>query len=471
MPERFPKMDFTLGELAAFDYRETAFRVLRLFLTDFTDAEIRAAVDSAYDGKFATDSRGLRRELSSDVAPLTSAAGLRFLELYHGPTLAFKDMALSILPRLMRLAAAKRGVSKRVMILTATSGDTGKAALAGFAGAEGVDIAVFYPSEGVSPAQKLQMTTQEGGNVAVAGIIGNFDDAQTGVKALFTDPDFVAEMSGRGYAFSSANSINIGRLVPQVAYYFHAYAEMCRAGALSPGERLGFTVPTGNFGNILAAYYAGRIGLPIGKLVCASNSNKVLFDYFKTGEYNTNRVFTPTASPSMDILVSSNFERYLYHKTGSAEAVRAAMGGLGAEGRYVLPDSGEVFFGEYATEPETFAAIRDVFGGGALIDPHTAVAVHACREYRAETGDDTPNVIVATASPFKFAASVLEAVTGAAPEVSGVSGAIEELSRVTGVPAPASLLELQGKRVLHPDVIEKDGMEAFVRAFASRRNY
>ena len=314
IPEEIPGMGKTLEELAKLDYRQLAFEVLRLYL-DFTDEELKACIMGAYDEKFDTPK----------IVPVVKKGDALFLELFHGRTLAFKDMALSILPYLMKTAAKKQGLEKEIVILTATSGDTGKAALEGFAGVEGTRIMVFFPEDGVSPVQKLQMTTQEGENTCVVGIKGNFDDAQSAVKSIFTDKALAAELDAKGYCFSSANSINIGRLVPQIVYYFWAYLRAAEMGEIKLGEELNFTVPTGNFGDILAGWYAMKMGLPVGHFVCASNDNKVLYDFFRTGTYDRNRAFHVTISPSMDILISSNLERLLCHM-GGQEKTGAEIG-------------------------------------------------------------------------------------------------------------------------------------------------
>ncbi|MDH7568159.1 MAG: threonine synthase, partial [Armatimonadota bacterium] len=356
VPTLFPDLSTSLASLPEWSYNDLACRVMAPFLADFDAAELRACVEAAYDAKFDTPL----------VAPVVPRAGVYFLELYHGPTLAFKDMALAILPHLMRTAAAKESLQRRILILTATSGDTGKAALEGFADVAGTRIIVFFPHEGVSEIQKRQMVTQGGANTHVVGIRGNFDDAQNGVKAIFADAQLRHRAEASGWRFSSANSINVGRLIPQVVYYFYAYGQLVRQGALQPGERFNVVVPTGNFGNILAAYYAGRMGLPVHRLVCASNANKVLFDFLATGVYDRNRPFVPTISPSMDILVSSNLERLLFALSGeNPETTARLMAQLAREGRYAItPEMRqglERFYGGYATEEETRRAIREVF--------------------------------------------------------------------------------------------------------------
>ncbi len=457
VPEHIPTPDMSLSDLVKLPYKELAFEILKLFLTDFTEDELKYCIENAYDEKFDTPL----------IVPLKSVDGNNFLEIYHGKTLAFKDIALSILPYLMKVSAKKQGIDKKIMILTATSGDTGKAALEGFAKVEGIDIMVFYPSDGVSDVQKLQMTTQEGDNVSVVGIHGNFDDAQTGVKNIFTDSEFIAEMDKMGYMFSSANSINIGRLVPQIVYYFYAYAQMVSSDQISVGDKINFTVPTGNFGNILAGYYAKKMGLPIDKLICASNSNKILFDYFSTGEYDKNRDFILTVSPSMDILISSNLERYLYDMSKDCNIVKKLMSDLKSVGRYTMPTDDEIC-GEYTSEQETFLAIKTMFEKGYLIDTHTAVAYWAYEKYKTKNPDDTnKNVIISTASPYKFADAVITAITGNATS-GDISELLGSLSRISNTEVPNQIKDLDKKEPLHKTVCDKHEMKSLVKAFAAR---
>ncbi len=451
IPESIPSIDFPLEEIVQWDYRELAYRVLKLVLTDYTEEELKRCIDSAYDDKFDTKL----------IAPLVRAGENNFLELFHGKTIAFKDMALSILPHLLKTAAVKNGVNEEIVILTATSGDTGKAALEGFADVDGTRIIVFFPEDGVSDVQKAQMVTQQGANTCVAGIKGNFDDAQTAVKKIFTDNALKAELKERGYVFSSANSINIGRLAPQIVYYFYAYGQMVKSGKLKMGDKINFTVPTGNFGNILAGYYAKNMGLPVNKLICASNDNKVLYDFFRTGTYDINREFLVTVSPSMDILISSNLERLLYHLSDSNKT-KAVMQELSESGRYEFNANNE-FVGEFATIPETFKAIRDLFEEtGYVMDTHTAVAKAAYDKYIEETKDNTPNVIVSTASPYKFAKDVLKAIDSNYDNVDPFE-ALEILSRVSGTDIPAPIKGIDKKEVLHKSVIEKDALSEFVK--------
>ena len=370
MPNMIPALDVPVERLAGMTYQETAYEVMKLFLTDFTEEELKGCIEKAYDSKFDTE----------EIAPLAKADGAYFLELYHGSTIAFKDMALSILPHLMTTAAKKNHVDQEIVILTATSGDTGKAAMAGFADVPGTRIIVFYPKDGVSKVQELQMRTQKGENTSVVAIHGNFDDAQTGVKKIFADKDLAAELADRGFQFSSANSINIGRLVPQIVYYVYAYAKLFENGEIEKDETINVTVPTGNFGNILAAYFAKRMGLPIKTLICASNDNKVLYDFFTTGTYDRKREFILTNSPSMDILISSNLERLIYLSAGSDASVSAAlMRELSEKGCYTVTDEMrrfmEDFVGGYADQKQNADTIRRIFKDtGYLVDTHTGVA-------------------------------------------------------------------------------------------------
>ena len=460
VPDHIPALDKDIEELSKMDYRQTAYEVMKLFLTDFTEEELKTCIDRAYDSKFDRE----------DMVSLKEAGGAYYLELFHGPTIAFKDMALSILPHLMITSARKNNVRNQIMILTATSGDTGKAAMAGFADVEGTGIIVFYPKNGVSPIQEKQMLTQKGNNVLVVGIRGNFDDAQSGVKKLFADKELAAEMEKKGYQFSSANSINIGRLVPQICYYVYAYGTLLRQGKIARGEVVNVVVPTGNFGNILAAFYAKKMGLPIGKLICASNENKVLFDFFRTGTYDRNREFVLTASPSMDILISSNLERLIYRIAGNDSGETAElMGALNGAGKYEITEEMKSalgdFYGNYATEAETEAEIRRLYEEwGYVIDTHTAVASAEYRKYREETGDRTRTMIASTASPYKFAGSVMKAM-GGAYEGEGVFTPVDALNRVSGVEIPGAVEELRTAPVLHERQCEAGEMKDVVRGF------
>ena len=384
VPDSIPKLNVSLEDLTQMSYQEIAYAVMKEFLTDFTEEELKTCINNAYDSKFDTE----------EIAVTKKVDGAYYLELFHGATIAFKDMALSILPHLLVTSARKNNVKNEIVILTATSGDTGKAALAGFADVPGTKIIVFYPKSGVSPIQEKQMVTQKGDNTYVIGIKGNFDDAQTGVKKMFSNKELAKVMNDNGFQFSSANSINIGRLVPQVVYYVKAYADLLKQGALKAGEPMNVVVPTGNFGNILASYYAKQMGIPIGKFVCASNKNKVLFDFFETGKYDRNREFYVTTSPSMDILISSNLERMIYRIAGNdAKQCAKFMAALTKDGEYVITDAMKAelseFFGAFGSEEETAVKIKEVYDKeGYVMDTHTAVAAVAYDKYKAATGDD-----------------------------------------------------------------------------------
>lgn len=460
VPETFPKLDKSLAELKGLNYREIAYEVMKLFLTDFTEEELKACIDSAYDSKFDTE----------EIVPMKEADGLTYLELFHGPTLAFKDMALSILPYLMVTSAKKNNLKEKIIILTATSGDTGKAALAGFADVEGTGIIVFYPKDGVSPFQRQQMVTEKGKNTSVVAIEGNFDDAQNGVKAIFSDKALAAELKEKGYVFSSANSINIGRLVPQIVYYVYAYVKLLNEGKLSPGEILDVCVPTGNFGNILAASFAKKLGLPLGKLICASNTNKVLFDFFKTGTYDRDREFTLTISPSMDILISSNLERLIYRLCDCDAAKNAKfMSELVNEGRYTIDktmaDKLTDFEAGFATEEDTLHTIKEVYDKtGYVIDTHTAVAAFVANEYRNKNTSYNKLLIASTASPFKFAGSVLKALENDKVEnFTSEWDKIRELERISGKKLPETARDIENAEITHKDICAKDEMKALVK--------
>ena len=452
MPEAFLTTAFLEG-LKDKTYPEVAAAILPAFLTDYTAEELQACIEGAYN---------LNKFSKEEIVPLQKAGGAWFLELYHGRTAAFKDMALSILPYLLTTAMKKEGETKKVVILTATSGDTGKAALEGFADVPGTEIIVFYPETGVSQVQKQQMITQEGDNTHVFGIRGNFDDAQTGVKKIFTDAEIAAKLDVLGCKFSSANSINIGRLVPQVVYYVWAYVQMLKEGAVRAGEAINVVVPTGNFGNILAAWYAKELGLPVKKFICASNENNVLTDFINTGCYDiSERAFHVTSSPSMDILISSNLERLLYHLSGNdGEAIRTLMTALETEKKYWVNDAIRKglsdFYGGCADQQATAEAISALWKEGYLMDTHTAVGYSVYSEYRAATGDETPAVIASTASPYKFADSVSAAID--LPAAADGFAALAQLNAVTSVEVPKGLQNLDKKAVRHPGVCEKDGM-------------
>ena len=459
VPERIPTLDVTMDELAGMTYQGTAYAVMKQFLTDYTEEELKYCISRAYDEKFDTE----------EIAPLAKADGMYFLELFHGKTIAFKDMALSILPYLMTTAAKKNHAKNEIVILTATSGDTGKAAMAGFADVPGTKIIVFYPKSGVSPIQEKQMVTQKGDNTYVIGIKGNFDDAQTGVKKMFSNKELAKVMNDNGFQFSSANSINIGRLVPQVVYYVKAYADLLKQGALKAGEPMNVVVPTGNFGNILASYYAKQMGIPIGKFVCASNKNKVLFDFFETGKYDRNREFYVTTSPSMDILISSNLERMIYRIAGNdAKQCAKFMAALTKDGEYVITDAMKAelseFFGAFGSEEETAVKIKEVYDKeGYVMDTHTAVAAVAYDKYKAATGDDkTPTVIASTASPYKFTRSVMDAIDPAYDAEDDFE-LVDELNKVSKTAIPKAIEEIRTAPVLHDTVCETAAMEDEVK--------
>ena len=459
VPDSIPALDVSLEDLAKMNYQQVAYEVMKLMFTDFTEAELKHCIDSAYDSKFDTPV----------IAPLVNKAGAYYLELFHGSTIAFKDMALSILPYLLTTSAKKNGVKNEIVILTATSGDTGKAALAGFADVKGTKIIVFYPKHGVSPIQEKQMVTQKGDNTYVVGIEGNFDDAQTGVKTMFGDSELAKELDANGFQFSSANSINIGRLVPQVVYYVYAYTRLLANNEIKNGDRINVVVPTGNFGNILAAYYAKNMGLPIAKLICASNENKVLFDFFKTGTYDRNREFVLTSSPSMDILISSNLERLIYRIAGDdANANKELMDSLKKDGRYTITDDMKAklddFYGNYASEAETAEVIKSIYyNTGYVIDTHTAVAASVYKKYVAETSDETKTVIASTASPFKFTRSVMDAIDKAKYDKMTDFELVDELSRIANVAVPQAIEDIRTAPVLHDRVCDKTEMKAVVK--------
>ena len=458
VPESIPSFDKSLEELSKMSYKEVAYEVMKLMLDDFTEEELKACIDKAYDEKFDTDV----------IAPLVKADGAYYLELFHGATIAFKDMALSILPHLLITSAKKNDVHNEIVILTATSGDTGKAALAGFADVKGTRIIVFYPKNGVSPIQEKQMVTQKGDNTYVIGIKGNFDDAQTGVKKIFGDKELEKEMAEAGFQFSSANSINIGRLVPQIVYYVYAYTRLLADGEIKAGDKINAVVPTGNFGNILAAFYAKNMGLPINKLICASNENKVLYDFFTTGEYDRNREFVLTTSPSMDIPISSNLERLIYRIAGnSAKKNSELMESLKNTGKYEITPEMKAqlsdFYGNYATEAEDAATIKKLYEDtGYVIDTHTAVAATVYEKYKKETGDDTVTVIASTASPYKFTRSVMDAIDSKYDSMTDFE-LVDELSKISNVAVPQAIEDIRTAPVLHDTVCEVNEMSSSVK--------
>ena len=465
VPQKFPVLDLEdILKLSGLPYAERALKIVSLFLTDYTRDELEECTKKAY----ATE------KFEGFAAPVKLIKDkIAVLELWHGPTSAFKDMALQLLPHLMMLATKKTAENNELVILVATSGDTGKAALEGFRDVEGTSVIVFYPEEGVSVIQKCQMVTQQGNNVDVIAVKGNFDDAQSGVKNIFADEPLYECLKDNGFALSSANSINWGRLVPQIVYYFSAYADAVKGGFIKAGDEINFSVPTGNFGDILAGYYAKRMGLPIHKLICASNANNVLADFLTTGKYDKRREFHKTISPSMDILISSNLERLLYHLTDEdASKVSNWMKELKTSGFYSIDSSDlnklqKTFFGTWVDEIETKETIANVFRDkNYLLDPHTAVAWRACDKYRMLSSDERFCMVLSTASPYKFNVSVLEAIK---PECAGKAidafSALEKLNEITGVSVPLNLRELQNKQILHEHAIEKNQMKDTILGF------
>ena len=448
MPEALPAFDWK--KCLQGSSMDMATDILSALLPDIPNMD--ELVKKAYTGKFETE----------DLTPTVAVGDFHILELFRGPTSAFKDVALSMLPQLLTAAKAEKGMGEDILILTATSGDTGKAALEGFHDVEGVRICVFYPHGGVSQVQRAQMVTQEGSNVAVCAVYGNFDDAQTGVKNIFA----ACRDKELPFRLSSANSINIGRLAPQIMYYFRAYRDLLDAGKITLGEEVNFSVPTGNFGDILAGYLAKKLGLPVGKLICASNANNVLTDFIQTGTYDRRRPLLKTTSPSMDILVSSNLERLLYLLSGSTELVADLMAKLNREGAYTVPEELKAaiqaeFWGAYCDDKRADAVMGQVYNElGYLCDPHTAAGWAAAQDYVAETGDSRPMVVLSTASPYKFPVAVLTAIGG---DTSGTEfDQMERLSAITGVAIPGNLSGLQGKEERHTGVIEKDAMLEYV---------
>ncbi len=458
VPSEIPKIDKELSVLAEMDYKELAYYVMSKFFTDFTEEELKQCIDKAYDDKFDT----------KEIAPLKKVGDVFFLELYHGPTLAFKDMALSILPYLLTTSAKKQKLDKEIVILTATSGDTGKAALEGFTNIEGVKIIVFFPQEGVSEIQKMQMITHKGNNTYVVAIKGNFDDAQSGVKKIFTDKEFSKVLEENNYMFSSANSINIGRLVPQIVYYFKAYLNLYKNGDIRDGEKINVTVPTGNFGNILAAYYAKEMGIPINKLICASNKNNVLYDFMDKGVYDKNREFFTTISPSMDILISSNLERLLHLLSEKdSSKVKELMNELQTKGIYEIDDNMKNalkdFYGNFASEEDTKDAIEQVHKQyDYLIDTHTAVAYSVNEKYKEEFNDSTKAIIASTASPYKFPYSVMNSIDSKYSDFDDFK-LVKEMSELIKEEEPTAIKDIQKREVLHNTVCEKDEMKLKVK--------
>ena len=461
VPESIPEITFDdIKKIGEMKYADRAAFVFSKFLTDFTEAEIHYCTDNAYSTKnFESDS-------IAEIAHLFD--GTYMLELWHGPTCAFKDMALQILPYFLTTSVKKINLDKKIVILVATSGDTGKAALEGFKDVEGTSILVFYPEDGVSPMQKRQMKTQEGSNVGVCALKGNFDDCQTGVKKIFTDADVKKQLDYNGMMFSSANSINWGRLVPQIVYYISSYAELVKDGEITLGEKINIVVPTGNFGNILAAYYAKHMGIPVNKLICASNINNVLTDFINTGVYDRNRHFYPTVSPSMDILISSNLERLLYIMTGKNDTLISEwFGKLSAEGKYEVSDDvkaklSEEFCAGFCDDEQTKATIHEIYEKYSYTcDTHTAVAVKVYEDYKKSTGDTTKTIIASTASPYKFSAAVLEAIEGKTSDISEYEK-VDRISELSDIPVPSALADLKNKLERFNDVIDKNDQKAYV---------
>ena len=461
VPLEIPALDVTVEELSKMTYQQVAYEVMKLYFTDFTEEELKNCINNAYDSKFDTE----------EIAPLAEVEGTYFLELIPWQDYCFQGYGIyQFLPHLLTTSAKKNGVKNEIVILTATSGDTGKAAMAGFADVPGTRIIVFYPNGGVSPIQEKQMVTQKGDNTYVVAIEGNFDQAQSAVKAIFGDKELAKEMDEKGFQFSSANSINIGRLIPQVAYYVYAYAKLFAEGKVSKDQKINVVVPTGNFGNILAAYYAKNMGLPIDKLICASNENRVLYDFFTTGEYDKNREFILTNSPSMDILISSNLERLIYRIAGDdAEANKKMMEELSKDGKYSITPEMKAkladFYGNYASEEETAAIIKKIYEEtGYVMDTHTAVAASVYEKYKKETKDDNVTVIASTASPFKFTRSVMNAIDPKYDSM-GDFELVDELSKIGNVKVPNAIEEIRNAEIRHNNLCEVAGMKDIVKKF------
>jgi len=460
VPERITELKpEIIDKMSGMNYCERANVILEPFLSDYTKEELEKCIMNAYNlEKFDTE----------EIAPVHKLDDTVYmLELWHGPTCAFKDMALQILPHLLVKAMEKTDEKKEIVILVATSGDTGKAALEGFRDVKGTRVIVFYPYKGVSQIQEMQMVTQEGNNVFPIAVKVNFDDAQSGVKKIFTDKEFNKTLEEKGFSFSSANSINWGRLVPQIVYYFSAYADMVKNKWIKSGQEVNITVPTGNFGNILAAFYAMKMGLPVKKLICASNENNVLTEFINTGVYNRNRLFKKTMSPSMDILISSNLERLLYELTEhNSQLINQWMSDLSSSGVYEVDNDTklkvkEIFWADYCSEEDTLATISNTYEKyGYLIDTHTAVGLNVYWKYKEATKDNTKTIIASTASPFKFNKSVAQAILSA-EDIEGKNEfeLLDELSQKTSVPIPKSLKELRNKEIKHDKVCEKSEMK------------
>ncbi len=462
VPDSFASINIFDEKYLKMSYQELAVDILSNFLDGYTKEEVQNFVSEAYGDNFET----------SDIVPLKTCDKVNFLELFRGPTLAFKDMALQILPKFMVAAAKKEGINDEIVVLTATSGDTGKAALEGFANKEGIKIIVFFPTDGVSEVQKMQMVTTAGSNTHVVAIKGNFDDAQTGVKEIFNDKEFNSLLKTNGKVFSSANSINIGRLVPQIVYYFHGYFKLINEGKIKVGDKINVVVPTGNFGNILASYYGHKMGLPVNKFICASNVNNVLTDFLNTGVYDINRKFETTISPSMDILISSNLERFIESLSDKDDnLINDLMKSLKENGKYELPldmkEKLSSFFGGYTDDKETKETIKKVYDKYSyVIDTHTAVAYKVYEDYVAKTGDkDTQTLLAATASPFKFTRAVVEAITGENQDKLDDFQLVDKLSEITGWEIPENIYKLNEKEVFHNTAIETNEMKKCVKEF------
>lgn len=460
IPVKIPRINTPLHKIMDFSYCKLANYILKEFLTDFSEDEISECIKKAYSNNFN----------SEEIVEVKKEGDEFFLELYHGPTLAFKDMALSLLPHLLKTALNKHKITKEIVILTATSGDTGKAALEGFKNIDKTKIIVFYPEKGVSEIQKRQMTTQEGNNVYVTSIEGNFDDAQRGVKEIFNDSKYSEFLDKHNYILSSANSINIGRLVPQIVYYFYTYLSLLKKGEIKNNEKINIVVPTGNFGNILAAYYASEMGLPVNKFICASNENNVLSDFIRTGVYDTHRKFMITASPSMDILVSSNLERLNYYLSGrDEEVITKLMKKLSLDGKYEITQGMKNglkdFHAGFATDKETYESIKEVYNKfNYVIDTHTAVAYSVYKKYKEKSDDNTKTIIVSTASPFKFTRNVCDSISVGTDGFDDFE-LINELSKHTGLKVPYSIVELKNKEIIYKNVSNKENMKNVINDF------
>lgn len=456
VPEDFPKVN--IENLKDLSYSELAFEILNGFLTDVDKDKLKEIISRAYDDKFP-----------KNPAPVVNAGEDFYLELYHGQTHAFKDFALSILPLFMENAALSKKISNKILILTATSGDTGSAALYGFRDLKNIDIAVLFPEEGISEIQKLQMTTVNSPNTFVMGINGNFDDAQSAVKKFFTDDDIKKELDEENYSLSSANSINIGRLLPQIVYYFHAYNQLLK-NKINLGDKVSFVVPTGNFGDILAGYYAKKMGLPIEKLIIASNENKVLTDFFNTGTYDANRLLKVTNSPSMDIIISSNLERLLYHETLDSKKVKKMMDELSINKSYNLEHNFDDFYAGYANEEETLNQIKDIYNKYKyLIDPHTAVAKKVADDYKKIRDTDEEIIILSTASPFKFVSSIINEFNEIENQID-IFENLKAIENYTNIKVPEDILDLKGREVFHKRKTEVEDILLNIMEFVRDRN-